>query len=132
MSRKILVVDDEPDNRAIIAAILAASGYRVCEAKDGAEAVDLALSAAPDFILMDLSMPVMSGWDAARRIKAMPQTKDIPIYAFTAYALAGDDLKAKEAGCDGYITKPCAPKDIVEAVKKTIGLADDVFAGAAR
>ena len=119
--RTILVADDEPDNRAIMAAALAASGYKVCEASDGAEAVELALRERPDLILLDMAMPGVSGWDAIRRIKAMPQTRDIPVFAFTAYALAGDELKAKEAGCDGYVSKPCVPKDVVEKIRGKVG-----------
>ena len=119
--RTILVADDEPDNRAIMAAALAASGYKVCEASDGAEAVELALRERPDLILLDMAMPGVSGWDAIRRIKAMPQTRDIPVFAFTAYALAGDELKAKEAGCDGYVSKPCVPKDVVEKIRGNVG-----------
>lgn len=121
MARTILVADDEPDNRAIIAAVLRASGYRVCEARDGKEAVEAALREGPALILLDMAMPVMSGWDAARRIKSMPQTKDIPIFAFTAYALAGDDHKAREAGCDDYISKPCIPKDVIEKIRAKVG-----------
>lgn len=119
--RTILVADDEPDNRAIMVAALGASGYRVCEASGGEEAVALALSELPDLILLDMAMPGVSGWEAVRRIKAMPQTRDIPVFAFTAYALAGDDLRAKEAGCDGYVSKPCVPKDVVEKIRNKVG-----------
>jgi two-component system cell cycle response regulator DivK len=115
--RTILVADDEPDNRAIMAAALAAAGYAVRQAADGEEAVASALRERPDLILLDMSMPGMSGWEAVRRIKAMPQTRDIPVFAFTAYALAGDELKAKEAGCDGYVSKPCVPKDVVAKIR---------------
>ncbi len=122
MSRRtILVADDEPDNRAIMAAALAASGYRVCEAAGGAQAVELALRELPDLILLDMSMPGVSGWEAVRRIKAMPQTRNIPVFAFTAYALAGDELKAKEAGCDGYVSKPCVPREVVEKIRSKVG-----------
>jgi two-component system cell cycle response regulator DivK len=119
--RTILVADDEPDNRAIMAAALAASGYRVRLAAGGEEAVALALRELPDLILLDMAMPGMSGWEAVRRIKAMPQTRAIPVFAFTAYALAGDELKAKEAGCDGYVTKPCLPRDVVEKIRNKVG-----------
>lgn len=121
MSRTILVADDEADNRAIMAAALSASGYRVCEASDGAEAVALALRELPDLILLDMAMPGVSGWEAVRRIKAMPQTRGIPVFAFTAYALAGDELKAKEAGCDGYVSKPCVPKEVVAKIRAKVG-----------
>jgi two-component system cell cycle response regulator DivK len=119
--RTILVADDEPDNRAIMAAALAASGYRVRLAAGGEEAVAAALRDLPDLILLDMAMPDMSGWEAVRRIKAMPQTRGIPVFAFTAYALAGDELKAREAGCDGYVTKPCLPRDVVEKIRNKVG-----------
>lgn len=119
--RTILVADDEPDNRAIMAAALTASGYRVCEAAGGEETVALALRELPDLILLDMAMPGVSGWEAVRRIKTMPQTRDIPVFAFTAFALAGDELKAKEAGCDGYVSKPCVPKDVVEKIRNKVG-----------
>ncbi len=120
--KRVLVVDDdEPDNRAIMAAVLTASGYRVCEARDGVEAVAAALRESPDLILLDMAMPVMSGWEAIRRIKAMPQTRDIPVFAFTAFALAGDELRAQEAGCDGYVSKPCVPKEVVEKIRNKVG-----------
>lgn len=119
--RTILVADDEPDNRAIMAAALSASGYRVCEAVGGEEAVALALSERPDLILLDMSMPGVSGWEAVRRLKAMPQTRAIPVFAFTAFALAGDELKAREAGCDGYVSKPCVPKDVVAKIRDKVG-----------
>jgi two-component system cell cycle response regulator DivK len=120
-ARTILVADDEPDNRAIMAAALGAAGYRVCQAADGEEAVAAALRERPDLILLDMSMPGVSGWEAVRRIKAMPQTSAIPVLAFTAYALAGDELKAREAGCDGYVSKPCVPKDVVRQIRERVG-----------
>lgn len=120
-ARTILVADDEADNRAIMAAALTASGYRVCEAADGEEAVAAALRELPDLILLDMAMPGVSGWEAVRRIKAMPQTRDIPVFAFTAYALAGDELKAREAGCDDYVSKPCVPKEVVERIRNKVG-----------
>lgn len=121
MTRTILVVDDEPDNRAIMSAALAASGYRVREASGGEEAVALALREVPDLILLDMAMPGVSGWEAVRRIKAMPRTRAIPVFAFTAFALAGDELKAKEAGCDGYVSKPCVPRDVVKKIRDKVG-----------
>lgn len=119
--RTILIADDEPDNRAIMSAALSASGYRVCEASNGAEAVETALRERPALILLDMAMPGVSGWEAVRRLKEMPQTRDIPVFAFTAYALAGDEVKAKEAGCDGYVSKPCVPKQVVEKIRNKVG-----------
>ena len=119
--RTILVADDEADNRTIISLALTASGYRVCQARDGKEAFDVAMREVPDLILLDLSMPIVSGWDAARRLKAEPLTLGIPVYAFTANALAGDEAKARAVGCDGFISKPCIPKDVVEAIHARVG-----------
>lgn len=120
-ARTILVADDEADNRAIMSAVLTAAGYQVHEARNGVEAVETALRVAPDLILLDMAMPVMSGWDAVRRLKAMERTRAIPVFAFTAFALAGDELKAKEAGCEGYISKPCIPKEVVEKIRAKVG-----------
>lgn len=117
----ILVVDDEPDNRAIMAAALSSAGYRICEASGGEEAVALALRELPDLILLDMAMPGVSGWEAVRRLKALPRTRAIPVFAFTAYALAGDELRSKEAGCDGYVSKPCVPRDVVAKVRAKVG-----------
>ncbi|MBI5201547.1 MAG: response regulator [Elusimicrobia bacterium] len=116
MSRKILVVDDDTDNRTIICSALSFSGYAVCQAQNGEEAVERALSEAPDLILMDLSMPILSGWEAAARIKATTRLRHIPIFAFTANALVGEDVRAREAGCDDFITKPCIPSDVVRRI----------------
>ena len=119
--RTILVADDEPDNRAIMAAALTASGFIVRQAADGAEAIESALRERPDLILLDMAMPNISGWEAVRRLKSMEATKNIPVFAFTAFALAGDELKAREAGCDGYISKPCVPKDVVRKIREKVG-----------
>jgi len=121
MERTILVADDDADNRAIAAAVLKAAGYDVCVACDGMEAVAVATERLPDLILMDMSMPRLSGWDAAARLKKSALTGRIPILAFTAYALAGDDVKALEAGCDGYVSKPCLPRDLVRKIAEKLG-----------
>lgn len=121
MERTILVADDDFDNRTIIAAALKAAGFGVCEAKDGQEALELANERLPDLILMDMSMPRLSGWDATASLKRSERTRRIPVFAFTAYALAGDELKAKEAGCDGYVSKPCLPRDVVRKIVETLG-----------
>ena len=121
MTLTILVADDDKDNRAIMAAALTAGGYRVLLACDGLEAIDAALKERPNLILLDMSMPRLSGWDTVKRLKSMPQTASIPVLAFTAYALAGDELKAREAGCDGYVSKPCIPRDVVAKIAETIG-----------
>jgi two-component system, cell cycle response regulator DivK len=103
---KILLVEDNEMNRDMLSRRLVRRGYEVVVAEDGAVGVELAQSAAPDLILMDMSLPVMDGWEATRQLKAKPETRSIPVIALTAHAMAGDEEKALAAGCDGYETKP--------------------------
>ena len=103
---KILLVEDNEMNRDMLARRLARRGYQVVIATDGDQGVRLAQAEAPDLILMDMSLPVLDGWEATRRLRAMPATQAIPIIALTAHAMAGDREKALEAGCDDYDTKP--------------------------
>ena len=102
----ILLVEDNELNRDMLSRRLERKGYTVAVALDGQQGVDMALSEAPALILMDMSLPVMDGWEATRRIKADERTRHIPIIALTAHAMEGDEEKAKEAGCDDYDTKP--------------------------
>jgi two-component system cell cycle response regulator DivK len=106
MSRCILVVEDQEDNRQILRDLLAAADYEMIEAENGEEALIAVAKRRPDLILMDIQMPIMDGYEATRRIKVDPATKDIPIIAVTSYALSGDEQKARDAGCDGYVPKP--------------------------
>lgn len=115
---KILVVDDDLDNRTIAKETLESSGYQVCQATNGLEAIEAAEKEKPDLIFLDLSMPKMNGWDGVRHLKSMPQICDIPVIAFTAHAMVGDEKKAREAGCNDYLSKPCTPKMILEKVKE--------------
>jgi CheY-like chemotaxis protein len=103
---KILLVEDNEMNRDMLSRRLERKGYTVAIAVDGQQAVDLALADPPALILMDMSLPVLDGWEATRRIKADKRTKHVPIIALTAHAMAGDEQRAKEAGCDDYDTKP--------------------------
>ena len=103
---KILLVEDNEMNRDMLSRRLERRGYEVVIAVDGAEGVDKAGTEAPALILMDMSLPVVDGWDATRRIKAAPATRAIPIIALTAHAISGDREKAVEAGCDDFDTKP--------------------------
>lgn len=103
---KILLVEDEEMNRDMLSRRLERRGHRVVIAVDGAQGMQLARSEAPDLILMDMSLPVLDGWEATRQLKAAPATQAIPILALTAHAMAGDREKALEAGCDDYDTKP--------------------------
>lgn len=118
MSRKILIADDDFDNRTIAVEILEARGYLVCTAENGLEAIDAALKEQPELILLDLSMPKLDGWQTVERIRQIPQIAKIPIVAFTAHAMQGDEARAKVAGCDDYLSKPCLPGQIIEKAQK--------------
>jgi CheY-like chemotaxis protein len=116
----VLLVDDYPDAREMYAEYLEFSGFEVVEAGNGLEALALALDKTPDVILMDLSLPVMDGWEATRRLKADDRTKHIPVLAVTGHALTGISEEAKRAGCDGFITKPCLPEDLTIEIRKVL------------
>jgi two-component system cell cycle response regulator DivK len=114
----VLLVDDYLDSRDMYAEYLKYSGFEVVEAANGVEALQQALESMPDIILMDLSLPVMDGWEATRRLKADQRTAKIPVVAFTAHALAGASDGAKQAGCDAFVTKPCPPEELVKEIRK--------------
>jgi two-component system, cell cycle response regulator DivK len=118
MSKRILVVEDHEDNRRILRDLLASVGYQVIEAEDGARGVAAAEAQRPDLILMDIQLPLVDGYQATRRIKANPELRTIPILVVTSYALSGDEDKARAAGCDGYITKPYSPRQLLAKVKE--------------
>jgi len=103
---KILLVEDNEMNRDMLSRRLERRGYQVVIAEDGASGVSFAKSENPDLILMDMSLPVMDGWEATRQIKGASETKAIPVIALTAHAMAGDEEKAMAAGCNDYETKP--------------------------
>jgi two-component system, cell cycle response regulator DivK len=103
---KILLVEDNEMNRDMLSRRLIRNGFEIAFAMDGQQGADMALSEMPDLILMDMSLPVIDGWEATRRIKANDATRRIPVIALTAHAMAGDREKAVEAGCDDYDTKP--------------------------
>src|SRR5262245_15135163 len=103
---KILLVEDNEMNRDMLSRRLQRRGFEVVIAVDGGEGLTMAQSEAPDLILMDMSLPVLDGWEATRQLKASAQTKHIPVIALTAHAMASDREKALEAGCDDYDTKP--------------------------
>ena len=116
----ILVVDDFEDNRAMYSVYFSYCGYDVVEAGDGEEAVEVARRRLPDAIVMDLSLPIMDGWEATRRLKAEERTRHIPIIALTGHALAGHSRGAREAGCDAFLAKPCLPEMLVEKVQELL------------
>ena len=103
---KILLVEDNELNRDMLSRRLQRKGYEVVMALDGGQGVEMAKTAAPDRILMDMSLPVLDGWEATRRLKANDATRRIPVIALTAHAMAGDREKAMEVGCEDYDTKP--------------------------
>jgi two-component system cell cycle response regulator DivK len=120
--KTVLLVEDNPHNRKIFSGMLTHAGFRVVEAVDGNEAMDKVASEHPDLVLMDLSIPGIDGWECTRRIKADEKTKATPVIALTAHAMRGDEERAREAGCDGYLSKPVSPKKVVEVVKKYLQL----------
>jgi CheY-like chemotaxis protein len=116
----VLLVDDYPDAREMYSEYLQYSGFDVIEAGNGIEALERALEREPDIILMDLSLPVMDGWEATRRLKADRRTAGIPVVALTGHALAGISEGARRAGCDAFVTKPCLPEDLVKEIRKVL------------
>jgi len=117
---RVLLVDDYPDAREMYTEYLEFSGFEVVEAENGMEALQRAVDANPDIILMDLSLPVMDGWEATRRLKADKRTASIPVVALTGHALAGISEGAKRAGCDAFVTKPCLPEDLVKEIRRIL------------
>ncbi len=116
----VLVVDDVEEGREICAEYLSFRGYGVAAAEDGFDAIEKATALRPDVILMDLSLPGMDGWEATRRIKEDARTRHIPVIALTAHALPSAHEKAREAGCDAVVTKPCLPQDLVLEVERQL------------
>jgi two-component system, cell cycle response regulator DivK len=117
---RVLLVDDYPDAREMYSEYLEFSGFDVVEAGNGIEALQRAVDTSPDIILMDLSLPVMDGWEATRRLKADQRTASIPVVALTGHALAGISDGALKAGCDAFVTKPCLPEDLVKEIRKIL------------
>jgi CheY-like chemotaxis protein len=118
---KILLVEDNEMNRDMLSRRLVKRGYEVETAVDGAEGVEKARAGSPDLILMDMSLPVMNGWDATRKLKADETTRAIPVIALTAHAMSGDRGKAMDAGCDEFETKPVKLPVLIEKIEKLLG-----------
>jgi CheY-like chemotaxis protein len=116
----VLIAEDFEDARELYRDYLEFSGYRVETATNGREAIDRAVELKPDVVLMDASMPVLDGWQATRELKRHPATKHIPVIALTAHAFDDARQEAKAAGCDGFVTKPCLPDDLVERVRQVL------------
>ena len=116
----VLLAEDFEDARELYRDYLEFSGFTVETATNGREAVDRAITLQPDVILMDASMPVLDGWQATRELKAHPDTKNIPVLALTAHAFDDARQQARAVGCDGFVTKPCLPDDLVAKVRATL------------
>jgi len=114
---KILYVEDNDDNVYVVKSRLTRAGFTILIAADGAQGVAMASTEQPDLILMDLSLPVLDGWEATRRIKAAPETKHIPVVALTAHAMAGDREKALAAGCNDFDTKPIELPRLLQKIR---------------
>jgi two-component system cell cycle response regulator DivK len=117
---KILIVEDNEMNRDMLSRRLERKGFEVVAATDGLEGVQMAMTTAPDLILMDMSLPNIDGWEATRRIKANPSTKSTPVIALTAHAMAGDREKTMAAGCDDYDTKPINLARLLEKIEEQL------------
>src|SRR5688572_4714460 len=117
----ILLVEDQGDLRQLYAHQLAASGFDVIESADGLDAIQRTTSQAPDVVLMDLSIPVVDGWEATRRLKADVRTAHIPVVALTAHDGAGELKRATDAGCDWFVPKPCPPDALITEVRRVLG-----------
>jgi len=118
MNQRVLIVEDQADNRAILRDLLSNAGYDLIEATDGEEGVALAESKRPDLIVMDVQLPLIDGYEATRRIKSNAALRSIPIIAVTSYALSGDEMKARAAGCDAYVAKPFSPRQLLAKIRE--------------
>lgn len=121
VGQTVLLVEDNEDNRIIYSTVLRHLGYGVVEALDGVKAIELARSVKPDIILMDISIPEIDGWEATRILRQDPETRDIPIVALTAHALADDRERATSLGFSSYLAKPVEPRAVVAEVRRWIG-----------
>jgi len=120
MSEKVLLVEDNPQNRYLVTFLLEKNGYEVISAEDGETAVEMAMQQVPDLILMDVQLPLLDGYEATRRIKADERTKHIPLVALTAHSMKGDRGKALAAGCDEYITKPVDAEGLLVRIRELL------------
>jgi two-component system cell cycle response regulator DivK len=114
--KRILVIEDHEENRRLLRDLLTSFGYELTEAVTGEEGLTAAQANPPDLILMDIQLPGIDGYEVTRRIKANPALRHIPVIAVTSYALSGDEVKAMEAGCDAYVTKPFDPAELLAKI----------------
>ena len=121
---RILYVEDNDDNIYVLKNRLTRAGFTILVARDGAAGVAMATAEQPDLILMDLSLPVMNGWDATRQLKSAPETRDIPVVALTSHAMVGEREKALAAGCDDFDTKPVELPRLLEKIRALLPKGD--------
>lgn len=119
--KRILIVEDNDLNMRLLTDVLEAHGYCIAGAQEGETAIELARRFAPDLILLDIQLPDISGLEACRRLKGDPATKAIPVVAVTAFAMAGDERRARDSGCDGYVTKPIMLPSFLAMVAQYVG-----------
>lgn len=119
--KNVLVVEDNPDNRRLIEYALKRKGYAVVSAVTGEACLEIAVQEKPDFILMDIQLPGINGYEAAKLLKANPETTSIPVIALTSFAMKGDRAKAVESGCIGYFEKPFDPLTIIDQIETILG-----------
>ena len=119
--KRVLVIEDNVDNMELITFILKNSGYQTLRAETGKNGLELALSERPDFILLDIQLPDMDGFEVLRRIRASESDGNIPVIAITSYAMTGDQEKMLAAGCTGYIEKPIEPDKVISQIRRIIG-----------
>ena len=120
-AKTVLIVEDNELNMKLFNDLLEAHGYRVLQTRDGLTALEIARQHMPDLIIMDIQLPGIDGYEVTRRIKANPALRHIPVIAVTSYALSGDDVKALEAGCDAYVTKPFDPAELLGKIRGYLG-----------
>ena len=121
MKGTVLVIEDNEQNIYLVTFILEKHGYKVIQARDGREGIEVAKQTTPDLILLDIQLPVMDGYDVARELRSNPEIYDVPIVAVTSYAMVGDRERVLAAGCNGYIEKPIDPETFIEDVEQHLG-----------
>jgi two-component system, cell cycle response regulator DivK len=130
MPKKVLIVEDNEDNRELVVKVLRNKGYEMVQAADGEEALEKAVAERPDLILLDISLPKLDGYEVAKRLKSMEEFQEIPIIAFTAHAMKGDREKVIVAGFEGYISKPINVRELPEQVRSFIrGKRESIIGG---
>jgi two-component system cell cycle response regulator DivK len=118
MRKVILVIEDHEDNRRILRDLLISADYEIIEAETAGEGVAAAKTHRPGLVLMDIQLPDFDGYEATRQIKSDPSLRQIPVIAVTSYALSGDEVKAFDAGCDAYVTKPYSPRALLKKIRE--------------